>query len=304
MELRHLRYFVAVADKLSFTEAARLLHIAQPSLSLQIQDLERYLKVTLLERNNRFVRLTPAGEIFLTEAKHLLERADLLVANTHRADRGELGELNIGFIYPAVQWFLPAILKQFHQLKPGISLQVRHLPTVEQEKALQDSRIDIGICRTFNQRTYPDLTGQLFYQDHLCVVVPQDHPLAQQPHVNLADLRPFPLISYAKTESPTLFAAVFQHIGHQTLAPQSGQEPYMIDNVLTMVEAGMGITLAYQAAVHLRHHCQLRFIPLVTDILLPTVDLLAVSRKQDTDKPIIKAFVALLTQPQWFARPH
>ena len=299
MELRHLRYFVAVAEKLSFTEAARLLHMAQPSLSLQIQDLEHHLNVTLFDRSNRYVRLTTAGEVFLAEARQLLERTELLIANTHRADQGELGELSVGFIYSAVQWFFPQVLRCFNQIKPGVSLQVCHLSTSAQEKALQERTIDIGLCRAHNQRAYPELTSQLLYQDELMVVVPQQHPLTQLPQITHADLGHYPFIPYARLESPTLFAAVMQSVGRLAVAPHTVQEPYMMENVLTLVEAGLGITLAYKAVSKMRAGQNLVFLP-VENLNLPPLSLFALTRQEDTEKPIIRAFIDLLSQPHWY----
>jgi DNA-binding transcriptional LysR family regulator len=297
MELRHLRYFVAVAEKLNFTEAARSLHIAQPSLSLQIQDLERSLGVSLIQRNNRSVKLTPAGEVFLQEARHLLGQTEQAIANTHRADRGEIGELRIGFIYVAVQQFLAGLLNRFQHQAPKVTVHLTHMANVEQIKALQTHQIDVGFARMFNHEAYTDLIADCIFKDTLLVAVADDHPLAQLETVPVDAFQQYPVVPYARNESPLLFQSVLQQLGPASFTAHKVNEPYMLDTALMLVEAGFGITLVPGCAKHLRHG-RLKFLPIevTNDFTVPSVDLFLVRRKDAVGNPIIDSFVTLVQQ--------
>jgi DNA-binding transcriptional LysR family regulator len=287
MELRHLRYFIAVAEKLNFTEAARSLHIAQPSLSLQIQDLERTLGLSLIQRNNRSVKLTPAGEVFLKEARELLEQAEEAITKTHRADRGEIGELRVGFIYVAVQNFMAPLLSRFQALSPGVTVHITHMPNAEQVAAINNRQLDVGFARIFNQEAYPDLQSILVMTDTLMVVVAEDHPVAGQDSFRPEQFRDYAIVPYARSESPLLFQTVLQQFGPAEFTSHKVNEPYMIDTALMLVEAGFGITLVPGCARQLRTG-KLKFLPI--DAPTPPIDLFMVSRKDSASNPIVESF--------------
>ena len=287
MELRHLRYFIAVAEKLNFTEAARSLHIAQPSLSLQIQDLERTLRVSLVQRNNRSVKLTPAGEVFLKEARELLQQAEEAITRTHRADRGEIGELRVGFIYVAVQNFMAQLLNRFQLALPGVTVHIEHIPNTQQVDAINNRQLDVGFARVFNQDAYPELQSTLVMRDTLMVALADDHPAATQLNFRPEQFKDYPIVPYARTESPLLFQTVLQHLGPVNFTPHKVNEPYMIDTALMLVEAGFGITVVPGCAQQLRAG-KLKFLPI--DAPTPPVDLFMVCHKDNAANPIVKAF--------------
>ena len=147
MELRHLRYFVAVAEDLHFGRAAERLGMAQPPLSQQIKSLEQEIGVTLLLRTKRRVKLTGAGTVFLAEARKILSHVDLAVREAQRAARGEIGELVVGFVSSAVYGKVPLIFAKMRERYPDISLILQDLTTEEQVEALKGYRLDVGLVR-------------------------------------------------------------------------------------------------------------------------------------------------------------
>src|SRR5580658_7353122 len=175
MELRHLRYFISVASNLSFSEASRRLHVAQPAISQTILDLEDELGVKLLLRTGRGVELTAAGRAFYAEAQGLMLRADGAKTAAQRASRGEIGCLRIGFLPCAAGPFIPALIKSYRKEYPNVEVQLRDLNTEQQLKAFEDGKIDIGFCRPFTKEHSKDFCTELVYEDHLEIVLPAGH---------------------------------------------------------------------------------------------------------------------------------
>ena len=147
MDLRHLRYFIAVAEELHFTRAARRLHIAQPPMSRQIRELEEELGVTLFNRTRRQVELTDAGQVFLIKARQVLRAAESAVLETQRAERGETGKLAVGFFEQTAYTLLPPILRAFNQRFPEVDVQLRWFPVIDQVEALEQGEVDIAFVR-------------------------------------------------------------------------------------------------------------------------------------------------------------
>lgn len=163
MELRHLRYFVAVAEDLNFRKAASRLHISRPALSKQVKDLEDEMSVRLLERDTVSVSLTKAGEIFLTDAREILRQAEDAVSRAREAQAGNLGSLRIGSVGVIATEFLPSTLKLFHQSYPDVEVTFVEMLPAEQLDALAEGRIDIGFAYGQDARTIPG-------QESLCVL--------------------------------------------------------------------------------------------------------------------------------------
>src|SRR5215468_9265032 len=144
MELRHLRYFCAVAEERSFTLAARRLHVSQSGVSGQVRDLERELGVELLRRNQRGVSLTAEGSAFLREARDILSRTDQAVQMVMLTAKGRCGRLNVGLCGPATAPFLPRLIREFRKRQPGVSISLKDLDPAHQPEALVNGAIDIG----------------------------------------------------------------------------------------------------------------------------------------------------------------
>ena len=183
MELRHLRYFLAVAEELDFGRAALRLHIAQPPLSQQIRQLEEELGVQLFRRTRRNVSLTEAGQAFLSEAQRTLEQVERAMEVAQRVDRGEQGQLIIGFVGSATYGLLPKLLRAFRERFPEVAFTLRELTTSQQIQALHEQQIHLGVLR-------PPVAQEEFLfeplaQDPLIVALPEQHRLATQPSLPL-----------------------------------------------------------------------------------------------------------------------
>lgn len=187
LELRHLRYFVTVAEELHFGRAAARLRVAQPPLSQQIRRLERELGVTLFHRSTRRVQLTDAGKILLDEAKRVLAGAAHAVHVVQRAARGESGTLNVGFAASVMFMELPAIIRRFRERFPDVELKLRELPTVPQLARLRSGELDIGFVRQPDPD--PLLHMETVMREPLLIAVSKSHPLASRAKVPLEDLK-------------------------------------------------------------------------------------------------------------------
>src|SRR5687767_2769744 len=188
MELRHYRYFAAVAQNLSYTEASRRLHVTQPAISKTILDLEDELGVKLLSRTKRSVQLTAAGTAFLRETNDILRRADESRRMAQRAAHGEIGRVTIGFIGPAAGPFLPRVIRAYLLRYPDVDLDLREMSPEEQLRALQSGGIDVGFTPPFPAETRDWLHGELIYTDRLVLALPKEHRLAGRARVTLGDV--------------------------------------------------------------------------------------------------------------------
>jgi DNA-binding transcriptional LysR family regulator len=241
MELRHLRYFVAVAEELHFGRAASRLHLAQPSLSRQVRDLERELGVPLLSRAHRRVALTTAGEAFLEGARLTLARAAEAAEEARRAHRGEVGRLRMGFVQSATFQALPRLLGTFRAAWPEVALELRAMTTLEQVAALRDRRIQLGLLRLpIDGR---GIAMQVVSRDPLLVALPGDHRLAPSQRVPLAALAAEPFILYARSEGPGVRDAIVGVCLAAGFSPRVVQEASDTQTIVALVGAGLGISL-------------------------------------------------------------
>ena len=203
MELRHLRYFVAVATELHFGRAAKQLHISQPPLSMQIRALEEELGVTLLHRTKRQVSMTRAGKAFLHDARQILERAEQAMLTARRAARGEIGELVVGFISVADYNLLPLVLREFRRCYPRVAMSLRELTTDAQIAELFEGRIDVGFL--LPPVSEPAIESVPILREPLIAAIPEHHPLAStQGKIPLASLSGAPFIMTPRHMSPGL----------------------------------------------------------------------------------------------------
>ncbi len=244
MELRHLRYFVAVAEELHFTRAAKRLHIGQPPLSQQIQALEAELGVALFQRSKRHVAMTAAGDRFLMSARQILSDTDAATDEARRAARGELGELRIGFSssLPFTS-LLPRILRDYRFSYPHVTLTLREMFTFDQLEALQLGRLDIGLIRYRGTEASPDLAVREIRQDPLRLVVHMADPLAQEGSVSLLDLKDRGFIVYPRGTGTSLTMLVRQLCLVAGFEPKVAQEAREPMAQIGFVAAGLGIAI-------------------------------------------------------------
>ena len=239
-ELRHLRYFLAVAEELHFRQAAERLHIAQPALSRQIQQLEAAVGIQLFYRTNRKVMLTEAGQVFYTEAKAIFKRINDAVSLAQRAASGEWGELKLVFTAPAMSTVLPSILRAYKKNFPKVKVSLSELPTSAQIEALVTGEADCGFFHP--TVTISNLLVQEIFQESLGIVVPKSHPLATRKKIKLTDFSDDSFILFPRTYNPHLYdhiIAVCQQIG---FIPNIVEEISPRSNAISLVAAEMGIT--------------------------------------------------------------
>jgi len=246
MDFRQLRYFVAVAEELSFSAAARRLHVSQPPLSLQIKALEEELGSVLLNRNNRKVELTEAGTLFLEQARRALAYLERAGDVVRQAARGEAGELRVSFTasVPMFEAF-PQIVQAFRARHPGARADLIHLSTGQQLRALADKSVDIGFLRPSPLFEPPaNITVAQLWTDRLVAVLPAGHALARR-------LGPLPMAALAD-ESFILFprglgCGLFEHVtvlaSRAGFAPHVRQEAREGATIIGLVAAGMGISV-------------------------------------------------------------
>ena len=196
MELRHLRYFVTVAEELHFGRAAQRLQIAQPPLSQQIRQLEEELGVQLFHRTKRSVQLTEAGQLFLEEACQILTRAEQAIQIVQRADRGETGRLTLGFVGSATYSVLPVVLKVFRKRFPEVLLSLHEMTTTQQVQALHEDRIHLGFVRPPIHEQ--ELMIESILKEPFVAVLPKFHRLANETQISLRSLANDPFILFPR----------------------------------------------------------------------------------------------------------
>ena len=208
MELRHLRYFCAVAEHGSFTIAARQLNVSQSGVSGQVRDLEKEIGVSLFRRNQREVTLTPEGSVFFHEAREILIRADRAVELVIRSSKGVSGMLTVGLCGPVTAAFLPKLIRKFRKQFPGVTLALRDRAPSEQIEALLNGHIDIAFTRGIPAEFKSLLCHELFLREPLVVALPKGHPLTSEQTVALNRLAKERLILYCREGAPEVFDAI------------------------------------------------------------------------------------------------
>ena len=241
MELRQLRYFVAVAEDLHFGHAAQRLRIAQPALSRQIQALEEELQVQLLFRNRRRVQITPAGQVFLERSRLVLSRAEDAIFAAQRAGGGVSGSLNLGFVGSATYDALPAVLRSFTQTFPEVELILSEMTVHAQLEALTEKRIDIGLLRL--PRKTEGLVFRTISREPLYAALPSSHRLARVSAVRLSALAGEPFVLYPDHPRPSWTEFVIGLCHQAGFQPTVVQRTVEIQTTLSLVAAGIGVSI-------------------------------------------------------------
>lgn len=241
MELRHLRYFVAVADELHFGRAAERLHIAQPPLSQQIKQLENELGFDLFHRTKRSVVLTEAGGVFLAEVRKIFMQLEQAVQVGQQTSRGELGKLVIGFVSSMAYNVLPDILRKFRSHFPGVTLELHELTTDEQWKWLSDRRIDIGFVRPPVDEVA--FCTETVFWEALVVALPEGHHLANQVDITVNSLRNEQFLLFPRPFSPGLYDAIISVCQQAGFSPMVTQEAIQMQTIVSLVAGQMGVAI-------------------------------------------------------------
>lgn len=239
MELRHVRYFVAVAEELNFRRAAERLHLAQPALSTQIKSLEDELGVRLLERTTRSVKLTHAGRVFLDEARAVLGAAAHAEQRARKAGHGLLGVLRVGVIAPAANAWLAGILRGFHQRYPGVQLSLFDLTSPEQLHRLHLGELDAGLLRP--PVSYPELESRFVEESWQVLAAPAGHALARKARLEWSDFDGAGLVMLHPTLQHGYYDAFLAACARAGAAPQPVQYANDIQTKLWLISAGFGV---------------------------------------------------------------
>lgn len=251
MKLRHLQYFVAVAEELHFGRAADRLHMAQPPLSAQIRQLEAELGVTLLHRTTRRVELAPAGEVLLARAREILASVDRATQDTQRAARGELGRLAVGFTGSSTYALLPTLAAALRSALPGVLLDLHgELLTPAQVAGLLDGTLDLGLLRPPRVRQR-ELAVEVIRSEPLIAAVPQAHPLAAADAVRVEKLSAEPFISYPSHFRSVLHDAIEETCAAHGFLPRVAHEVSETATLVSFVAAGLGVSLVPESTRHM-----------------------------------------------------
>jgi len=240
MEIRHLRYFVAVAEELHFGRAARRLHIQQPPLSRQIQDLETELGFPLFERSRRRVELTPAGTALLNRARQVFDALDVAIHDARSASEGESGRLVVGYPSSLAYSGLTELLRAFRTRFPSVEISLRELPPADQIDGLKAGSLDVGFVRS--SLDDPTLTAELVRREALMVVLPDDHPLASQRSIPLKALAREPFVMFPRARGPAFFDQLMALCSRAGFTPRIVQEAAQLD-LVSLVAAGFGVSI-------------------------------------------------------------
>jgi DNA-binding transcriptional LysR family regulator len=292
IDLKQLKYFLAVAEEKSFSRAAERLHISQPPLSQQIQKLEAELGVRLFARTTRSFELTVAGKALMTEAADLLARMRMTIDTIRQIDRGEVGRLRVGIVGSAMWGPIPKLLEEFQTRFPRVSWTIHELGPNDQYEALRAKQIDVGFWRDprndDDSLRHDHLRQELCFREHICVAMNQHHPLAGEPHIELAQLAGEPMLTLALDKSPDAryLMQCCRDAGFEPAIYQEANEP---QTVLAMVGAGLGVALMPETTARVGWP-GVAFVPIKAN---PPSANLYITYPQD-DSPVVRAFLKIL----------
>ena len=248
MELRHLRYFVVLAEELHFGRAARRLAISQPPLSVAIRQLEESVGAQLFERNSKAVRLTAAGQTLELSARTLLRDAEEAATEARQVAQGSAGRLRIGFVGAMLYRGLPQALTRFQAAHPAVRVSLVELNSGEQMTELLQDRMDVGFVHT--GRVPAELQARLLVSEPFVACLPAAHRLARKRAVALADLRGEPFVLFSRSASPDYHARILAICAKAGFWPEVRQEVRHWLAVVSMVSQGLGVALVPDAMRH------------------------------------------------------
>ena len=293
IDLKQLKYFLAVAEEKSFSRAAERLHISQPPLSQQIMKLESELGVKLFTRTTRIFELTVAGRALMVEAAELLGKMRMTIDTIRQIDRGEVGRLRVGIVGSAMWGPIPGLLEQFQSQFPRVSWTIHELGPNDQWEALRSKQIDVGFWR--EPRIEPDVLKQanlrqeLCFREQFCVAVNARHPLAGRASIALPEIADEPMLTLHLDQSaePRYLLQCCVNAGFQPTIFQEAAEP---QTLLAMVGAGLGVALMPETTSRIGWP-GVRFLPIHAHA--PSANLYISYPAQD-DAPVVRAFLKIL----------
>jgi DNA-binding transcriptional LysR family regulator len=304
IELRHLRYFVAVAEELHFGRAAEHLHLAQPPLSQQIRKLEEMLGLTLFDRSSRSVSLTAAGQVFLERARRTLRNVQRDVEETQSIGRGEVGSLHIGFVGSAMLTVLPTIFRKYREAYPSVRLHLHESFTAKVIEGLESGALDAGLLRDGDPADVrSSLVATTIYAEPFVVVLPATHPRAGQRSISPAALRGEPFVYYPRSAGAHAYDKPLSLCEEHGFRPQIVQEAHNWLTILRLIGAGLGVSIA-PACVRLIASPEVVCLPIVAGNrgtkLLSKIELACFAGES---RPIVQRFAQMFTGTAQAAAP-
>jgi DNA-binding transcriptional LysR family regulator len=243
MELRHLRYFVAVAEAENVSRAALKLHVSQPGISRQIRDLEDEIGFALFERNAKSIKLTNAGKTFLTEARAVLQRADEAVKTARAIATGARGELHMGYAPSPTSRFLPPALRAFQAELPSARVKLHDCSTEEMITGLREGKLQIAFMVRPTTGMMRGVYFEEIMRDAICVAVAPNHPLARRRNVSLKEVAQEPLAVYSRAEYPEAHEDLMAMFAKIKSKPNIAEEHDGVTSLIAGVESGTGVAL-------------------------------------------------------------
>ena len=291
VELRHLRYFVCVAEEKNIGRAALRLHISQPPLTRQIQQLEDQIGVQLLRRTNRGVELTDAGRVLYDDAVRILGMTERAIERSSQAAQGQLGRVDVAIFGSGIFGAIPRLMRAFRQAHPEVNLVLHNMVKDEQIDALRHRRITLAFNRLM--RPVEGLVSETLLTERLFVAMPDDAPLARQARVSLQDLATLPTVLYPTGARPSFIDRVHELYRAADVVPLVAQEVGDVVHAVALVATGFGVTLVPHSATGMA-------LPGVAYRPLqhpgePTVDLCCIYRDDD-DSAILRSLLASMRQ--------
>lgn len=303
MDLRQLRYFIAVARERNFTRAAETLHIAQPPLSRQIQLLEDELGVVLISRSSRPLRLTDAGRLFHEQALQILGRVEQMKVATRRVGRNERSVFSIGFVASTLYGGLPALVRKLRQHAPELDIRLLEMMSLQQIEALKAGRIDVGFGRV--RSNDPAVERIVLREERLLLAIPPGTPLdAGTDPVAIADLAGTQLIVYPKEPRPSFADQVLTLLHDHGVRPAEVQEVRELQTAMGLVAADAGVCVIPAAARALRTDLRYRLIDdeRATSPIILSHRVNDGSRHVELVKQLLREIYA--EQPPWLDAAH
>lgn len=285
VEMRHLRYFVAVAEELNFNRAAERLGMAQPPLSQQIKQLESELQIILFNRTSRGVDLTPGGKAFLAQARLLLARTEIAVTEARRVAREEHEELRLGAVYSALFSFAPRLMRRLGERFPEMFVHLSEMTISDQMAALRDGAIDAGLVRM--PVSAPYLATRILLEEPLIAILPMGHALLDQTAVSLEELAREPLIVSGYGPEPSFRQQVLWLFRERGIPVTVSRQVPDMHTLIAAVGMGLGVSLV-PGSIERTQFADVAYRPLLDDI--PTVAL-ALAWNRDLHSPIVEKLI-------------
>lgn len=288
IEFRHLRYFMVVAQELHFRKASERLFITQPGLSRQIKQLEEELGVQLFIRNKRQVELTDSGRYLYDESSNLLNQLESIKRSIQLIDKGEEGELNIGFVGSAMQTVIPHLLLKLNDSFPKIHTSLEEMSNEDQIFAIEHNKLDIGFIR--GKQAPEGIAYRQIFRDNFSIVLPKSHPINQENFKDLSQFSQESFILFSSDYSRTYYNKVMSIFDDHGFVPKVSHKSVHANTIFRLVENGLGVAIV-PTSLKDGFDLDIKFIGLKN---VKQITYLSLIWKEGTANELIKKFVSLL----------